>query len=125
MAKIRMPFYGIIGIFREFSAHIFAKYQYFSMRPSLFNLYYQTTYSLHISSQFCFKCGFHGRNTLKNPQNKPYLSLQFRIFSLEKIPSQLNLGVSYRLRFLNSHFGAILAQFPGKLCQNCAKIVPK
>ena len=77
MTKIRMPLYGIIGIFRVFSVHISAKYQYFSMRPSLFDLYYQTTYSLHIPSQNVLKCGFHGLQTPKNPQNRPYLSLQF------------------------------------------------
>ena len=36
--------YGIIGIFREILVHKLAKYQYFSMRPSLFNYYYQITY---------------------------------------------------------------------------------
>ena len=77
MAKICMPLYGIIGIFRDFLAHISAKYQYFSMRPSLFDLYYQTTYSLHIPSQNFLKCGFHGLKTPKNPQNRPYLCLQF------------------------------------------------
>ena len=36
MAKKRMPLYGMIGIFRDFLAHKLTKYQYFSMRPSLF-----------------------------------------------------------------------------------------
>ena len=76
MAKKRMPLYGIIGIFRDFLAHISAKYQYFSMRPSLFDQYYQTTHSLLISSQNVLKCEFCGLKTPKNPQNRPYLSLQ-------------------------------------------------
>ena len=36
MAKKRMPLYGIHGIFKDFLTHNLAKYQYFSMRPSLF-----------------------------------------------------------------------------------------
>ena len=35
MAKKRMPIYVIIVNFRDFLAHNSAKYQYFSMRPSL------------------------------------------------------------------------------------------
>ena len=70
----------------------------------------------------------------ENAQNRPYLSLllllfhpiaitkkfhslHFSIFSLEllNIASQLNLAANYWVRFFNLDFGAILAQFSGKL----------
>ena len=60
MAKKRMPFYEIIVILRDFLAHNFTKYQYFSIRPSLFVSFYQTTYSLLVSAQYLLKCGFFG-----------------------------------------------------------------
>ena len=44
MAKKRMPiYYGVIDILRAIFAHNLAKYQYFSMRPGLFDKYYQNT----------------------------------------------------------------------------------
>ena len=49
MAKKRMPKYGIIGIFRDFLAYNLANYQYFSLRPSLFDKYY---IKLHVLSKF-------------------------------------------------------------------------
>ena len=58
MAKKRMPFHEIIGNLKDILAH--TKYQYFSIRPSLFVSYYQTTYSLLVSAQYLFKCGFYG-----------------------------------------------------------------
>ena len=45
MAKKNMPLNGIIGILRA----ILAKYQYFSMRPSLFDKYHQITHSMQFS----------------------------------------------------------------------------
>ena len=45
MAKKRMPIYGIIDILRAILAYNLAKYQNFSMRPGLFDKYYQITYS--------------------------------------------------------------------------------
>ena len=56
--KIVCPYYGIIVIFRDFLAHNQAKYQYFSMRSSLFVSYYQITYCLLVVGQFLVKCGF-------------------------------------------------------------------
>ena len=44
--RIRMPIYGIIDILMAILAHNLAKYQYFSMRPGLFDKYHQITYSL-------------------------------------------------------------------------------
>ena len=35
MAEKRMLLYEIIGTFRDFLAHKLAKYQYFSIKPSL------------------------------------------------------------------------------------------
>ena len=56
MAKKRMPIlYGIIGIFREFLAHNLAKSQYFSVRPSLFDYYYQT---YQITCNYIITCKF-------------------------------------------------------------------
>ena len=40
MAKRHMPKYGIIGILSTFLAHFSAKYQYLSMKLSLFDKYY-------------------------------------------------------------------------------------
>ena len=53
MAKKRMPiYYGIIGNFREFLAYNLTKYQYFSMRPILFDFYYQITYPMQVSAEY-------------------------------------------------------------------------
>ena len=41
-----LPKYGIIGILSAILAYYLAKYQCFSMRLTLFNNYYQITYSL-------------------------------------------------------------------------------
>ena len=60
MAKKRMPIYGIIGIFRDFLAYNLAKYQYFSMRPILFDYYYKITYSMQVSAKYLQKYGFYG-----------------------------------------------------------------
>ena len=46
MAKKRMPIYGTIGILRAILAHNLGNYQHFSMRPGLFDKYYQITYSM-------------------------------------------------------------------------------
>ena len=48
MAKKRMPMYGIIGILRAILAHNLVNYQYFSMKPRLFNNYDHFTYSVQI-----------------------------------------------------------------------------
>ena len=65
MAKKRKPLYGIIGTFRDFLAHKLAKYQYFSMNPSLFVYYYQFTCSLHVSAQCILKCGLNAHKPQK------------------------------------------------------------
>ena len=59
MAIKRMPIYGIIGIFRKFLTHYLAKYQYFSMRPSVFDYYYQVTYYLKVLARYLNKCAFY------------------------------------------------------------------
>ena len=48
MAKKSMPIYGIIDILRAILAHSLAKYQKFSMRPSLFDKYNPITHSLKL-----------------------------------------------------------------------------
>ena len=53
-----MPLYGIIGTFRDFLAHKLTNYQYFSIKPSLFVKYYQSTYSLHVSAQYILNVDF-------------------------------------------------------------------
>ena len=65
MAKKHMPLYGIVGIFKDFLTHTLAKYQYCSIRPSLFVTYYQYTYSLLVSTQYIVKYGFYGQKTQK------------------------------------------------------------
>ena len=44
--------YGIIFTFRQFLAHNLAKSQYFSMRPSLYDYYYQITYYLQVLAKY-------------------------------------------------------------------------
>ena len=76
MAKKRMTLLGIIRIFRGFFAHQLAKYQYFSMRPSLFVYYCQFSYILSISARYILTWGIYGLKVPKSAQNWPYLSHQ-------------------------------------------------
>ena len=69
----RMPKYEIIGILSAILAHNLAKYHYFSMKPTLFDKYYQITYSLRFLVQYHVKCGFYGQN----PQKCHFLDSQF------------------------------------------------
>ena len=70
MAKQHMPIlYGIIDILRDILAYNLAKYQYFSMRPSLFGKYHQIPYSLQFSIQYHVKCGFYAQKTFKKHSN--------------------------------------------------------
>ena len=48
MAEKRMPIYGIRVPWRPILAHNLAKYQYFSMKPLLFDRYYQFNYFVHV-----------------------------------------------------------------------------
>ena len=77
MAKKRMPKYGIMGILSAILDSNFAKYQYFSMKPSLFDKFYQLTYSLQFVVQFYVKCGFYTQKTIKKPQKCHFLDLRF------------------------------------------------
>ena len=47
-----MPKYGIVGILSANLAHNLAKYQYFAMKPSVYDKFYQVAYSLKISVQY-------------------------------------------------------------------------
>ena len=49
MAKKRIPKYGLIDILRAILAHNLAKYQYFSMRPGLFEKFHQIPYSMQFT----------------------------------------------------------------------------
>ena len=99
MTKKRMPLYGIIGTFRDFLTHKLAKYQYFSMKPSLFVKYYQFTYSLLVSAQYILECGFYDHKTSKSEQNRPYLSLQLLPnCSHQKSPTPF-IFQNFRLKF--------------------------
>ena len=51
MAKKRMPIYGIIGSLRAILAHNLVEYQYFSMKPGLFDKYRQITHSVQFEVQ--------------------------------------------------------------------------
>ena len=73
MAKKRMPIYGIIGFFRQYFVHKSAKCQYFLMKPSLLEMWYQITFFLQFLGQNILKCGFHAQKTPKNGQKWPYL----------------------------------------------------
>ena len=77
MAKKRMPIFGMIDKFRDLLAYNLATYQYFSMRPSLFDWYYQITYSMQVAAKYLHKCGFYGQKTSKMSQNQLYLRLRF------------------------------------------------
>ena len=66
MAKIHMPKFGIIGILSAILAYNLDKYQYFSMKTSQSDKYYQITYSLQFSVQYHVKCGFKALKTIKN-----------------------------------------------------------
>ena len=76
MAKKRMPIYGINGILRPFSAHNLVKYQYFSMKPILFNNYYRLPLYIFWTS-FILKYIKMWFLLSKNPQNCIYLSSRF------------------------------------------------
>ena len=90
MAKESMPIYGIIGIFKDVLDHSSAKYQYFSMRPSLFVVYYLTIYSLLVEGQFIFKCRFYDKK-FKNC-TKSAMS-QFAIFNqFQSRPTFFNIS---------------------------------
>ena len=60
-----MPVYGIIDILRAILAYYLAKYQYFSMRPGLFDKYHQITYSLQFSVQNQVNVDFTSKNLQK------------------------------------------------------------
>ena len=77
MGKKRMPLCGIIGIFKRFFAYNSANFQYFSMRPSLFDNYCQNSYSLQASAEYLLKGGFYIQKTSKNVLYWPYLNLRF------------------------------------------------
>ena len=54
--KKRMPvYYGTICIFRAILVHNSAKYQYFSIRLSSFDQYYQIKHSLQFSAHYFSK----------------------------------------------------------------------
>ena len=67
IATKRMPKYGIIVILNAILAHNLVKYQYFLMKFSLFEKYYQIKYSLQFSEQYHYhgKCGFYAQKHRK------------------------------------------------------------
>ena len=77
MAKKRMPIYGIIDILRAILAYNLAKYQYFSMRPGLFDKYHQITYSLQFLVQYHIKFAFYAQKPLKKAQKCHFLNSHF------------------------------------------------
>ena len=60
-----MPIYGIIGVFREFFVHRSGECQYFLMKPSLLDMYYNITNFLKFLGQNILKCGLYAQ---KNPK---------------------------------------------------------
>ena len=66
-----MPKYGIIGILIAILAHTLTKYQYFSMKPSLFDKYILSNYifSAIVSSISCI--------TIKKPQKYRFFDSHF------------------------------------------------
>ena len=63
--------YGIIDILRAILAHNLAEYQYFSMRPGLYNNYHQISYAMQIIAKNSSK------KTSKNTYKQPYLKSRF------------------------------------------------
>ena len=59
MANKRMPKYVIIDILRAILVYNLVKYQYFSMRPGLFDKYLKIAYSLQFSVPYHVKCVFY------------------------------------------------------------------
>ena len=116
MAKKRMPFYDIIGIFRDFLAHNFTKYINIFQSYQVYSAQYLLTYG-----QKCTKSAIYQFATFNKSQSPiKFQTLHFLIFSLEIFNTafQLNLAVNYRLQFLNFDFDAISPKFH----QKCAKV---
>ena len=78
MVEKRMPMYGIIGIFRDFLAYYLTEYQYFSMRPSLFDKYYQI--KLDIPCKFQLDISNNVDSMAKTTQN--FTKLAVSLFAL-------------------------------------------
>ena len=57
--------YEMIGILRAILAHNLAKYQYNSIRPSLFDKYYKIANALQFSTLNILKRGFYGQKITK------------------------------------------------------------
>ena len=55
MAKKRMPIYGIWAPWRPILAHNLAKYQYFPIKPTLFDRYHQFNYSVQVWGHYLLK----------------------------------------------------------------------
>ena len=60
--------------FWPFFGHKMAKYQYFSMGPSVYDYYMLTTSHIQISAQKLLKCPFYVQKTSKIALNRHYLS---------------------------------------------------
>ena len=72
-----MTKYGIIVILRDILAYNFAKYQYFKMRPGLFDCYQQIPYSAIISSISCKMSMFCPKKPSKKHRNAIFLNTRF------------------------------------------------
>ena len=51
--------------------HKLGKYKYFSMKPTLYEMYAKTTPSLSMSAQHLLNCGFCGQIIAKKELNRP------------------------------------------------------
>ena len=63
MGNIRMPIYGRKRLFKQFLVSKLVKYQYFSMKPLLFDLWAQNTCFERLPSRYLQKCGFEAWKT--------------------------------------------------------------
>ena len=67
-----MLIYGIIDILRSMLAYNLNKYQYFLMRPIVFDKYHQITHSLQFSVQYHIKCRFYAQKNLQKSTKIPF-----------------------------------------------------
>ena len=107
---------------RAILAFNLAKYKYFLMRPSLFDKYHKTTYSLQFQFQYLLKCG----------QKCHFLNSRFfesacyvLIFNYDKyFPYLVFRGYTrefhryFMIRIFELSLQKILAEFPQNFCQN-------
>ena len=132
MAKKRMSIYGIIDILRAILAYNLVKYQYFSIRPGLFDKYHLITYSLQFEVQYQVELGFYVQKTFKKGPKFHFLNSRF----IESVRYVLMYNLGYDKYFSINFLGVtqgnsadtiraeFMAQFLQKILQKfCQKFL--